>query len=37
LDLSPPVAAKLHGVVADIEDQLRRWGHQPLEQRAVHA
>jgi hydrogenase maturation protease len=37
LDLSPAVAAKLHGVVADIEDQLLRWGHQPVEQRAVHA
>ena len=37
LDLSSPVAAKLHGVVADIEDQLRRWGHQPVELRAVHA
>jgi hydrogenase maturation protease len=37
LDLSPPVAAKLHGVVADVEDQLIRWGHQPLEPSAVHA
>jgi hydrogenase maturation protease len=37
LDLSPAVAAKLHGVVADIDDQLRRWGHQPLRSRAVHA
>jgi hydrogenase maturation protease len=37
LDLSHSVAAKLHGVVADIEDQLRRWGHQPVEARAVHA
>lgn len=36
LDLSPTVAAKLPGLLADIEDQLTSWGH-TLEQRAVHA
>jgi len=40
LDLSPAVAAKLPGVVADVEEQLLRWGHHPnaaQEDRAVHA
>jgi hydrogenase maturation protease len=37
LDLSPTVAAKLPGLLSDIEEELARWGHHPLETRAVHA
>ena len=40
LDLSASVAAKLPGVVADVEEQLLRWGHHPRatkEECALHA
>ena len=40
LDLSPVVATKLPGLLADIEEELERWGHHPdppSEPRAVHA
>lgn len=37
LDLSSTVAAKLPGLLSDIEDELVRWGHHPTEPRAVHA
>jgi hydrogenase maturation protease len=40
LDLSPTVAAKLPGLLSDIEAELERWGHHPedpTEPRAVHA
>jgi hydrogenase maturation protease len=38
LDLSRVVSAKLSGLLADVEDQLVRWGHQrTTEARAFHA
>jgi len=37
LDLSPPVAAMLPRILADVEGQLARWGHQPLESSTADA
>ncbi len=37
LELSPVVAAKLPGLLSDIEEQLVRWGHRPVDTRVIHA
>jgi hydrogenase maturation protease len=37
LDLSTVVAAKLDGLLADVEDQLARWGHRAAEVSGFHA